>query len=169
MKAKGLYKLLKRIELGIRYEHLMKKPIWKLFLKEDFKLPSYTVKNLEDDIKKLKEFRAKGIDIWQRDFFNLDMHESISACASPLSTKLRSIQYNIDTRITTKYKRPTQHTQGHTDVYAGGQFIGYIMPDRICGGYTFTSKHDNYPHMSEHSRKGILAKISGKASMLVEF
>lgn len=140
------------------------------YIKEDkLKDKDYSIKKLEADIQKLKDFRAKGFDLWQRDFYGLSIHESISACAVPLSSELRWVTKKINTRIITKYKRPTQSTHGHTDIFVGGEFIGYIMPDRICGGYTLTSKHESYPHMSAHNKKGMLAKIYEKAMIVVEF
>lgn len=171
MKANGLYKLLDRIENGLKYDHYRGKKdgMWEYVLAEKFKLKSYSEKDLQADIKKLKDFRAKGFDLYDRSFFGLTIHESISACAVPLSSKLRWVTYRIESRVTTKYKRPTDKNLGHTDVFVGGEYIGYLMANKVGVRYTFTSKHDSYSHLSNEKRKPLLAQINEKAIIANEF
>jgi len=171
MKAKDLGKLLKRIENAIKYEHYITKDkaMWEYIVEDVLKLKSYTRKDLEADIKTLQDFRAKGFDLYNRSFWNISIHESICACASPMSSKLRWVTYRINTRVTTKYQRPTVKELGHTNVFVGGEYIGYIMPNRVGVRYSFTSKSDSYPHFSDAKRKVLLANIVEKASIVNEF
>jgi len=171
MKANGLGKLLTRIDNAITHEKYMStnKFMWDYIVKEKLKLKSYTKKDLEADIQKLKDFRAKGFDLYNRDFWGISIHESICACASPMSSKLRWVTHKINTRITTKYKRPTDKNLGHTDVFVGGEYIGYLMPNKVGVRYSFTSKSDNYPHLESPTKKVVLAKIGERASIVNEF
>jgi len=171
MKANELGKLLERIDNAITHEKYMStdKSMWDYIVKEKLKLKSYTKSDLEADIKKLKEFRAKGFDLYNRDFWGISIHESICACASPMSSKLRLVTHRINTRITTKYKRPTEKTLGHTDVFVGGEYIGYIMPNKVGVRYSFTAFSDDYKHLSSPKRKVLLAEIGARAMIVNEF
>ena len=171
MKAKGLYKLLNRISLAITHEKKMnsQNDMWDYIVAEKLKVKSYTKKDLNADIKELADFRAKGFDLYNRAFWGISIHESICACASPLSSELRWVTYKIKSRVTTKYKRPTVKEFGHTDVFVGGEYIGYLMPNKVGVRYSFTSKNDSYPHLENHKRKMLLEQIYEKASGVNEF
>tara|TARA_R110000765_G_scaffold337033_1_gene427373 strand:+ start:606 stop:1139 length:534 start_codon:yes stop_codon:yes gene_type:complete len=175
-KAKELYKLLNRIDNAIKYENYMDNDpvMWEYVLSEVFKLKSYTKKDLNNDIKALAEFRSKGFDLYNRSFWNIGIHESICACASPLSSKLRWVSYRIKTRVTNKYKRPTPKQHGHTDVFVGGEHIGYLMPspkilDPTDNKYVFETCASNYTYLVGSSKKNILTKIKSIAENLIEF
>lgn len=62
--------------------------------------------------------------------------------------------------LTLKYKRPTQKEHGHTDVYSDGEYIGYIMPDKIKGGWHYDGRGNYYPKtLHATNRKELLTGI----------
>lgn len=91
MKARGLYKLLERIDYALKFKEDMnsKSSLWDYIVSDKLKLKSYSMENLKVDIECLKNFDA---DIWCKDFYGLSIHESISAIAVPTGQKLRSVR-----------------------------------------------------------------------------
>jgi hypothetical protein len=72
--------------------------------------------------------------------------------------------------ITFKYIRPTKTTYGHTDVYVGDVYVGYIMPNRsqyrtVGDNWTFSPKMSiiaQYPtikYLSQSNKQKLIDAI----------
>ena len=92
VKARGLYKLLNRIEYGLKYkgELVSNTMFWKYILTDKIKVECYSLVELKSDIDRFNNLG--NIDIWSKDFYGLDVSESISAIAVPTGQKLRNVR-----------------------------------------------------------------------------
>lgn len=64
--------------------------------------------------------------------------------------------------ITLKSKRETDKEHAHIDVYANGQYIGYITApkvNRVDGLWHFTPKTENLKPLTARTKTSLLSKI----------
>ena len=95
MKAKAYSKLLNRLDWALKHMNHFNEQndMWQFIIANYMKVKSYKMEDLKSDIEK---FKTSKVDVWDRKFYGLTIHESISAVAVPTSERRQSIANLIE-------------------------------------------------------------------------
>ena len=96
MKIDELTQTLTRLRHAIHFREDMinRSPFWEAIEEYDLNR-EYTPENYQDDVDALLAFKETGQQLYDREYLGLDMHESVCACANPLSKELEYIIKSI--------------------------------------------------------------------------